>query len=98
MSEQETDRDLLSTDYLQEYGYFERRLIPEPEPSAKHYTILSADDHLLEASCSFVDRVPKKFSLHQLEVLGPLLCRLPRDQNGDQHPPRVVVSRDQAVE
>lgn len=34
-------------------------LLPDPEPAARHYTLVSVDDHLVEPGNLFVDRMPK---------------------------------------
>jgi hypothetical protein len=39
-------------------GPREATFLPEPEPRARHYTIISVDDHLIEPAHLFEGRVP----------------------------------------
>jgi len=36
--------------------------LPEPEPRERHFTIISVDDHVIEAPDMFVGRLPSKFA------------------------------------
>jgi predicted TIM-barrel fold metal-dependent hydrolase len=37
-------------------------LLPDPEPAARHFTVISCDDHIVEPRDAFEGRVPKKFA------------------------------------
>ena len=36
--------------------------LPEPERAERHYTVISADDHIVEPPDTFEGRVPRKFA------------------------------------
>ena len=39
-----------------------RPLLPDPEPRAVHYTLISVDDHLMEPPDTFEGRLPRKLA------------------------------------
>jgi predicted TIM-barrel fold metal-dependent hydrolase len=51
-------------------------LLPDPEPRAVRYTVISVDDHLVEPADTFVGRLPKRFADR-----APRVVELP---SGDQ--------------